>query len=77
MDNKYEIDFILYSKLKCGKCEILKRELTREGCSFIESENYPSHITELPYLISSLGDEYNFVNAMNMVHKIRSAKGGT
>ena len=74
MDNKYDTDFILYSKYKCGRCEILKQELTREGYSYTESEDYPSHIMELPVLVSRKGTEFDFVDAMRMLRTLRSLR---
>jgi len=65
--SKELLDFVLFSKPGCPRCDILRKELLKNNKTFIdESENYLEDIVNLPVLIDSKGVEYDFKSAMKL-----------
>ena len=68
---KFQPTFVLYSKPNCPRCDILKKELDEHRILYVESTEYPPNVVNLPLLVSAMGIEYNFKDAMNLFPRRR------
>ena len=69
---KFQPDFILYTKQGCPRCDILKKELDEHKLLYLESTDYPENVTNLPVLVSPMGAEYNYKEAMELFSRRRN-----
>jgi len=68
---KFQPDFVLYTIKGCPRCKILKEELDSHKILYIESTEYPSNVKNLPVLVSPMGAEYNYGEAMKLFPRRR------
>lgn len=64
--------FVLYTKEGCPRCKILKEELDSRHVTYLELTEYPENVTNLPVLVSPMGAEYNYKEAMELFPRRRN-----
>lgn len=68
---KMPVDYILYTKEGCPRCDVLKKELDRCGKIYVETSEYLEGMTTLPMLMTPSGMLHNFKEAMSLFPRTR------